>query len=195
MIPNPLLLATESKYKIGLFKRLLVDFDSLAPQIDETPLPGESAQEQAKRLAYEKAKTVSLNHPDRYILACDQSADCKGHILSKPGTPENAFQQLSLMSGNIVLFYTTLCLFNPISNRFSTLETPTQVKMRPLSEQEIRHYVKTEPALDCAGSYKAEGFGIHLCDSIRSDDPTALIGLPLIATSTLLKAAKLFPNS
>ncbi len=188
---QPLLLATQSSYKQGLFKRLKVPFDVVAPNVDETPLNGESAKAQAERLALNKAKKIAGQHTDRLVLACDQSAICNNQLLSKPGSLEKATQQLTDMSGQTLYFHTAICLYNPRNASFNCRETSTEVKMRQLSQEEISHYLKTEPALDCVGSCKSEGFGISLCESIRSDDPTALIGLPLIATCNLLREAGL----
>lgn len=186
-LPGPLLLASTSPYRRELLKRLRLPFECVPPRVDETPLPGESPDELASRLAGEKAAEVHSREPDAWVIGSDQVADLDGRVLGKPGDFESAVAQLRAMSGREVVFHTALCLVGA-DFRESVVDT-TRVRLRTLGDDGIARYLQAEPAFDCAGSFKAEGLGISLFDAIDSHDPTALVGLPLIATARLLRQA------
>ena len=184
---GPLLLASTSPYRRELLSRLHLPFDCVPPGVDETQVPGESPAALARRLAGEKAGAVQARHPDRWVIGSDQVAELDGRVFGKPGTAEAARVQLRAMSGREVVFHTAICLYGP-GFRECAHDT-TRVRLRDLAGDEIERYLEAEPALDCAGSFKAEGLGIGLFDAIDSRDPTALVGLPLIATARLLRQA------
>ena len=186
---NPLILASGSKYRAELLSRLHLPFVGIAPDIDESPLTGETGRQLTQRLALAKTNTLSSRHPGRWILGSDQAAESAGWILGKPGTRERAIEQLGFLSGKAVEFLTAIALVND-AEHYTALDVTT-VQFRNLTQSEIEHYVEIEPAFDCAGSFKCEGYGITLFESIRNDDPTGLIGLPLIAVRRLLSQAGL----
>jgi len=181
---NPLVLASTSRYRAELLARLGVPFETAAPAVDETPLPGETPANVAQRLALAKARAVAGARPDRWVLGSDQVPSADGRILGKPGNRENAIAQLTSFSGKSVVFYTAVALASG-STVLTALDT-TIVRFRALSRAEIERYLDAEPAFDCAGSFKVEGLGIALFEAIEARDPTALIGLPLIAVRGLL---------
>ena len=181
---DPLILASGSRYRAELLSRLRITFVGMAPELDETPKYGETGRVLTQRLALTKAAVLSERHPGRWVLGSDQTAECEGHLLGKPGTRECAIKQLSFLSGKVVEFLTAVALVNG-SQRHEALDITT-VQFRVLTPAEIEHYVEAEPAFDCAGSFKCEGYGISLFESIRSEDPTGLIGLPLMAVRRLL---------
>jgi len=183
-----LILASTSRYRRELLERLRLPFEAVAPQVDETPDPGESPAQLARRLAAAKAATVAARHPEAWVIGSDQVAELDGAALGKPGTRDEAVAQLAGMSGRAVVFRTALCLARDGGPRLQE-EDITTVHFRQLQPAEIARYVDLEMPLDCAGSFKAEGLGITLFDAIESRDPTALIGLPLIATARLLRQA------
>jgi septum formation protein len=182
-----LILASTSRYRKDLLARLNLAFDSVAPEVDETPLANERPIDTARRLALAKAQAVCGRHPDALIVGSDQVAVCEGRRLDKPGSHANAVRQLRHASGRSVVFHTAVVLLNSRSGRVQTEVVPTETRFRSLSEAEIERYLGAEPAYDCAGSAKAEGLGISLLEEIQSPDPTALIGLPLIALCTMLR--------
>ena len=185
---NPLLiLASTSVYRRELLERLRIPFEVVSPQVDETPLTGESTLELALRLANAKATAVSKEHPNAWVIGSDQVADLCGAAIGKPGNFERALAQLQLMRGQIVTFHTALCLMKGETQ--TTLNIPTAVTFRKLADDVLESYLLAEEPYDCAGSAKSEGLGITLLESIQSDDPTALIGLPLIALTGLLRDA------
>ena len=185
---NPLLiLASTSVYRRDLLKRLRIPFEVISPKVDETPLTGESTLELSMRLANAKANAVAKEYPNDWVIGSDQVADLCGAAIGKPGNFERAFAQLQLMRGATVTFHTALCLMK--GNEQTTLSVPTEVTFRKLSDSELESYLLAEEPYDCAGSAKSEGLGISLLESIKSDDPTALIGLPLIALTGLLRDA------
>ncbi len=186
MMPR-LILASTSVYRRELLGRLRLDFSTARPQVDEQAQPGEAPSALASRLAAEKAAVVAARSPGTWVIGSDQVADLDGQALGKPGTLEQARAQLSAMSGRVVRFHTAVSLVGP-DRSLHALDL-TEVQLRPLTAAEIERYLTAEPALDCAGSFKCEGLGISLFDAIRSDDPTALIGLPLIALARLLRQA------
>jgi septum formation protein len=184
---RPLLLASGSRYRAGLLARLRVPFSVQPADADETPLPGEPPAQLAQRLARAKAQAVAQSNPERWVLGSDQVASADSDILGKPGTRERAVEQLSLLSGRSAVFYTAVALVCG-EQMHEALDT-TIVRFRPLTREEIERYLDAEPALDCAGSFKSEGLGISLCAAIETRDPTALVGLPLIAVRELLAQA------
>ena len=183
----PLILASTSVYRRELLQRLRIPFEVISPKVDETPLTGESTLELALRLANAKAAAVAKDHPTAWVIGSDQVADLCGAAIGKPGNFERALAQLQLMRGQTVTFHTALCLMK--GDTQTTLNSPTEVTFRKLSDDVLENYLRAEEPYDCAGSAKSEGLGISLLESIKSDDPTALIGLPLIALSGLLRVA------
>ena len=184
-----LVLASTSIYRRQLFERLGLPFETLSPQVVETRLPGEAPERLAQRLALAKARDVFRQRPAALVIGSDQVAALDAEIFGKPGTVENAVTQLQRMSGQEVLFHTAVALIDGRNGREQCENILTRVRFRPLSEPEIHRYLAREPALDCAGSAKCEGLGIALLDALSGDDPTALIGLPLIALARMLRAA------
>lgn len=183
-----LVLASTSAYRKMLLERLCIPFDTDRPETDETPLSGEAPPATAERLAAEKARAVAARWPDALIIGSDQVAYLDGEVFGKPGTEARAIAQLQRMRGRTVTFHTALALLNTRSGHLQVEGVPTRVRFRDLSDDEIRRYVAKERPLDCAGSAKSEGLGIALLDAMPGDDPTALIGLPLIALSRMLRA-------
>jgi len=182
-----LILASTSVYRRELLERLRIPFKIISPKVDEAPLPGEGTLNLALRLAKSKAAIVAKDHPDAWVIGSDQVADLCGAALGKPGNFERAMAQLQLMRGATVTFHTALCLMHGETE--TTLSIPTEVTFRKLSDEILEAYLHAEEPYDCAGSAKSEGLGISLLETIESDDPTALIGLPLIALSGLLRDA------
>jgi len=187
-LSNPsLILASTSVYRRELLERLGIPFTVISPEVDETTLPGESTLELALRLAKAKAAAVAKNHPDAWVIGSDQVADLCGAAIGKPGNFERAMAQLQLMRGSTVTFHTALCVMKGAIE--TTLSVPTEVTFRKLSDEILESYLLTEEPYDCAGSAKSEGMGITLLEAIKSEDPTALIGIPLIALTGLLRDA------
>ena len=182
-----LILASTSPYRRELLDRLGLPFEVASPQTDESRILGESPQAMALRLAEAKAQAVASAHPDALIIGSDQVATVDGLIYGKPGSHERAAEQLRTLSGKTVNFYTGLCLYNARTGVVEVCGVPTLVTFRDLTEEEIERYLRREPAYDCAGSARSEGLGIALLSRIAGDDPSALIGLPLIALCTLLR--------
>lgn len=181
---SPLILASTSRYRAELLRRLGLPFAQEAPDTDETPQAGEAPEALARRLALAKARAVAARHPGRWVLGSDQVCAGGGQLLGKPGTRRRAVEQLGLLSGGSAQFLTAAALVR--DGTAHTALDVTTVRFRRLSAAEIERYVDAEPALDCAGSFKCEGLGITLCEAIESRDPTALVGLPLIAVRELL---------
>jgi septum formation protein len=182
-----LVLASTSRYRKELLSRLRLPFETVAPEVNETPLPRESPAETASRLALAKASAVREQYPGALIVGSDQVAVCEGRRLDKPGDHANATRQLQFARGRPVVFHTALTLLNAATGRVQADVVPTEARFRNLEDTEIERYLKMEPAYDCAGSAKAEGLGIALLDQIVSTDPTALIGLPLIRLCSMLR--------
>lgn len=174
-----------------MLERLNLPFDVTAPEVDETPLPGEAPRSLALRLALAKARAVAQLHPDAVVIGSDQVADLAGEPLGKPGHHERAVAQLRQMRGQTVVFQTAVAVVCAATGFEQIDLAPVEVKFRDLSDAEIERYLRAEQPYDCAGSAKSEGLGIALLDAIHSDDPTALIGLPLIRTCRMLRAAGL----
>lgn len=183
-----LVLASTSRYRRELLSRFGLAFEAVAPGVDETPRPDEAPSDLVERLAREKAAAVARAMPDACVIGSDQLAEFDGLALGKPGTPERAVAQLAAMSGRAVTFRTALCVMRG-DGEIGLHVDRTVVRFRTLTAREIERYVDAESPLDCAGSFKSEGRGITLFDAIESVDPTALIGLPLIATARLLRTA------
>jgi len=190
-LSSSLILASSSKYRKMLLCRLGIPFECLAPEIDETPKKSESPLDLVSRLADKKAKTVSHNNPDAIVIGSDQVAVFNDRIIGKPGCHRVALEQLSSFSGRTVEFQTALtvrCLADDFIEQY--VDT-TRVYFRHIETEEIERYLKTEKPYDCAGAFKVESLGITLFEKITSNDPTALIGLPLIRTAAMLRKAGL----
>ncbi|HEX8987044.1 MAG TPA: Maf family nucleotide pyrophosphatase [Rhodocyclaceae bacterium] len=183
-----LILASTSPYRRELLARLQIPFETVAPEVDEAPLPGEGPVATAERLAEAKARAVAARYPDGLIIGSDQVAHMGETRFGKPGSRENALKQLRTMSGHSVVFHTGLCLLNAATGRVHLRGIPTEVRFRELSDAEILRYLDKEDSLNCAGSARSEGLGIALLEYMRGDDPNALVGLPLIALSDMLRA-------
>lgn len=184
-----LILGSTSRYRRELLERLRLPFDVVSPEVDETPLAAESPHDLAWRLALAKAHAVARLYPDAVVIGSDQVADLDGVALGKPGSHDRAAAQLRQMRGRTVVFQTAVAVVCHASAFEQTRLASVQVRFRDLGDDDIEHYLRTEQPYDCAGSAKSEGLGIGLLASIDSDDPTALIGLPLIRTCDLLRAA------
>lgn len=190
-LPRPLVLGSTSRYRRELLQRLGLPFDVAAPGVDETPLPGETPAALAQRLALAKARAVAAVHPEAIVIGSDQVADLHGEPLGKPGDHARATAQLRRMRGQEVIFQTALAVVCQATGFARADLAPVRVQFRDLSDDEIERYLRAEEPYDCAGSAKSEGLGIALLDAIHSDDPSALVGLPLIRTCQLLRAAGL----
>lgn len=185
--PMELVLASTSPYRRELLSRLKLAFSVTSPEVDEMPLPGETPEQTAYRLAIAKAKAVAAQHPDALIIGSDQVATLEGAQIGKPHTHENATKQLRTMRGKTVTFHTALCLYNSRSGNTQAQVVPFMVTFRNLSDDEIERYLTKEQPYNCAGSAKSEGLGIALIGKMSGDDPNALVGLPLIALVEMLK--------
>jgi len=182
-----IVLGSTSPFRKELLERLHIDFVTDSPDIDETPLDKESPSDYVQRLALEKAKVVASRHPNSLIIGSDQCSILNGVIRGKPHTHENAIQQLTESSGEKVSFLTALCLYDSAIGTKQLEIVPFHVNFRNLNSREIESYLLAEKPYSCAGSFKSEGLGISLFESLQGDDPTALIGLPLIALSRMLR--------
>ena len=187
-----LILASTSPYRRALLERLGLDFECVPPGSDETPRRGESSSSLAQRLAYAKANAIARKNPGALVIGSDQVASLGDQLLGKPGDMETATRQLQQSSGRSVLFHTAVCLANS-QGRANTVTVESRVDFRELEDVEIENYLRREQPFDCAGSFKCEGQGIALFERLESEDPTALEGLPLIATAQLLRAAGMDP--
>ena len=186
-----LILGSTSRYRRELLERLRVPFTTASPDVDETPQAGEAPRDLALRLAIAKAQAVAAQFPDAVVIGSDQVADLQGEPLGKPLTHERAVAQLRRMRGQTMRFHTAVAVVCKASGFMQSEIAEVGVVFRDLSDAEIERYLRAEEPYDCAGSAKSEGLGISLLDAIHSDDPTALIGLPLIATCRMLRAAGL----
>lgn len=184
-----LILASSSPWRGQLLDRLGVAYRAIAPDIDETPQAGESACALVARLATAKAKAVFERHPETAVIGADQVAELDGEIIGKPGSREQACRQLRRQSGRTVIFHTGLSLCTPGRDTPATASVPVETVFRGLDDEEIERYVAAEDVTATAGSIKSEGLGITLVERITSDDPTALIGLPLISLRRMLADA------
>ncbi|UOB06673.1 Maf family nucleotide pyrophosphatase [[Acidovorax] ebreus] len=190
-LSRSLVLGSTSRYRRELLARLGLPFDVAAPAVDETPRPDEAPRALALRLALAKARAVASLHPQAIVIGSDQVADLDGEPLGKPGNHERATAQLRRMRGKTVVFHTAVAVVCQDCGFELVDLAPVRVRFRDLSDDEIERYLRAEQPYDCAGSAKSEGLGIALLDAIDSDDPTALIGLPLIRTCRMLRAAGL----
>lgn len=182
-------LGSTSRYRRELLSRMNLPFEVAAPHVDETPQTGEAPRDLALRLALAKARAVAQTHPEAVVIGSDQVADLDGLPLGKPGNHERAVQQLRQMRGHTVVFQTALAVVC-LATGFEQVDlAAVRVKFRDLTDTEIENYLQAEKPYDCAGSAKSEGLGIALLEAIDNDDPTALVGLPLIRTARMLRAA------
>jgi septum formation protein len=186
---RPLILGSTSRYRKELLARLCIPFHVEAPEVDETPQAQEAPKDLALRLALAKARAVANKYPDAVVIGSDQVADLEGEPLGKPGNHTNAVKQLKRMRGKTVIFQTALSVVCVATGFEQTDLAAVKVTFRDLTDAEIESYLKAEEPYDCAGSAKSEGLGIALLAAIDNDDPTALIGLPLIRTCHMLRAA------
>jgi septum formation protein len=183
----PLVLASTSPYRRALLARLRLPFEVESPGVDETALSGETARDTALRLAQAKARAVTPKFPRALVIGSDQVATLDGERLGKPGGHERAVAQLKAMRGRTVVFHTALALLNSTSGAMQAAEVPTQVRFRDYSDKEIERYLEIERPYDCSGSAKIEGLGVVLVERVSGDDPTALIGLPLVQLCAMLR--------
>src|SRR3569623_1841901 len=184
-----IVLGSSSPYRRELLSRLRLPFEIGLPEADETPRAIETPRELALRLAVEKARAVARKNPDAAVIGSDQVADLEGEPLGKPGTHDRAVRQLRRMSGKVVVFQTAVAVVCEATGFEQVALAPVRVTFRKLGDEEIENYLQAEKPYDCAGSARSEGLGIALLDSIESDDPSALVGLPLIRTCRMLRAA------
>jgi septum formation protein len=191
--PPALILASTSRYRRELLERLRLPFEAVSPAVDETPRPGEAPAALAERLALAKARALAAARPDAVVIGADQVADVDGAAIGKPGDHARATAQLRAMSGRRIVFQTAVAVVRAATGFEAVRRVPVTVRFRTLDDDEIEFYLRAEAPYDCAGSAKCETLGIALLEAIESDDPTALIGLPLIRTSELLRAAGLDP--
>ncbi|MBL0423116.1 septum formation inhibitor Maf [Ramlibacter sp. AW1] len=186
---RPIVLGSTSRYRRELLARLNLPFEVAAPEVDETPQPGEIPEALARRLALQKARAVAARFPAAAVIGSDQVADLEGQALGKPETHERAVEQLRRMRGCTVVFQTAVAVVC-LETGFESLDlAAVRVRFRDLSDPEIESYLRAEQPYDCAGSAKSEGLGIALLERIDNDDPTALVGLPLIRTCRMLRDA------
>ena len=188
ILKKKIVLGSTSIYRAQLLDRLGLDYVPARPDTDESPLAGESPAATALRLAIAKAQSLENKFPDALVIGADQVADQNGIAIGKPGSKKRALEQLQNMSGQTLVFHSALALLNTGTGRMQSRVVDTTVRFRTLTSQEIENYLDRENALDCAGGAKAEALGIALIASMQSDDPTALIGLPLIALIDMLRA-------
>ncbi len=186
---RPVVLGSTSRYRRELLSRLNIPFEVASPEVDETPLPGEAPRELALRLALAKARAVAARFPGAAVIGSDQVADLDGEPLGKPGTHDRAVVQLQRMRGRTVVFQTALAVVCQDTGFEQADLAAVKVRFRDLTDAEIEAYLRAEQPYDCAGSAKSEGLGIALLEAIDNDDPTALVGLPLIRTCRMLRAA------
>lgn len=187
--PRPLVLASTSRYRKALLERLGLPFACADPAVEERALPGETPAATAQRLAEAKARAVTARFPGALIIGSDQVASCEGKLLDKPGNHANATRQLAALSGRTADFDTAVSLCDAASGLTHSVVVPCRVRFRRLGAAQIEDYLRREQPYDCAGSAKSEGLGIALIERIECDDPTALVGLPLIALTDLLQQA------
>ena len=186
---NDIILASGSPFRRQLLDRLHLDYSCQAPEVDETVLADEPAETYVQRLAQAKAKKIADLNPDAIVIGSDQCALLDGQILGKPGSHENALNQLRQAQGKTVVFHTGVCVLNLISG-FEAVDNVTfEVEFRQLSDAQLDHYLRMEEPYQCAGSFKSEGYGITLFNALRGEDPTALIGLPLLTLIPMLEDA------
>lgn len=188
-----ILLASSSSYRQALLGKLGLHFEAAAPDIDESQHPNEPITTLVQRLALAKAKALAEAFPQHLIIGSDQLASLDGQILGKPGNFSRAFEQLRQCQGQTVRFYTGLCLLNPEQNHHQLSLETYSVTFRPLTDRQITRYLELEEPYDCAGSFKSEGLGISLFNSLQGEDPNTLVGLPLIALIRMLNKEGIDP--
>ncbi|MCP4769372.1 MAG: septum formation inhibitor Maf [Gammaproteobacteria bacterium] len=184
-----LILASSSPFRKQLLDRLQLDYECRSPDVDESLLAGEQASHYVRRLAESKARAIALQNPQAVVIGSDQCALLKDQILGKPGNHENALQQLRRARGKSVVFHTAVCVMNLGTGFVVVEDVPFTVEFRELSDQQLDHYLRIEQPYQCAGSFKAEGYGSCLFSRMHGDDPSALIGLPLLKLTQMLEAA------
>ncbi len=184
-----LVLASTSPYRAELLGRLCLKFEIAAPECDEKPLESETASDLVLRLSIAKARSLQVRYPNALIIGSDQVAERDGIILGKPGNYESAMDQLSAASGRSVVFHTGVCLYDVATSTYTVDCVATRVRFRKLSREQIDRYLTAEKPYQCAGGFKSEKRGISLFENIVGDDPTALVGLPLISLSGMLNDA------
>ena len=184
-----IILASSSPFRRELLARLNLDFESISPSIDESTRPGEDAVAYVRRLAHEKAAAVSARHPGAVVIGSDQCALLDDRILGKPGSHEIALQQLRNAQGKRVVFHTAVCVMRPERDFCAIEEVPFEVEFRQRSDAQLEHYLRVEQPYQCAGSFKSEGYGACLFRRMHGEDPSALIGLPLLRLTEMLEAA------
>ena len=186
-MPLKLILASSSPYRRELLERLKIPFEVIAPEVDETPHPGETPEKLVERLAIEKARKVAGQKPGALVIGSDQVAVYGGNIVGKPHSHDNAVEQLRSASGRTVTLYTGLALVNADTQHIQCEVIPYRVTFRALTDVQIESYLRQEQPYSCAGSVKSEGLGIALLEKFAGDDPSALIGLPLIRLVRMLE--------
>ena len=184
-----LILGSSSPYRRELLERLRLPFSVVSPKIDETPQSGETPPETALRLALEKARYIAQSHPNALIIGADQVATVNGEQVGKAGGFDKALTQLQMMRGKTALFHSALCLYDARNDTYQLENIITQTTFRDLPDDELAAYLRIEQPYDCAGSAKVEALGITILEKVESDDPTALVGLPLIALTGMLRQA------
>jgi septum formation protein len=185
----PIILASSSVFRKSLLERLHLAFTCHSPEIDESQVPGESARAYVCRLAEAKAKSLADKFPDAVIIGSDQCALLDEAILGKPGSHEDALKQLKAAQGKTVVFHTGICVLHRATGFIEVDDILYRVQFRQLSDSQLAHYLRVEQPYDCAGSFKSEGYGVCLFDAMQGDDPTALVGLPLIRLTSMLENA------
>jgi septum formation protein len=188
-VQEKIILASSSPYRRLLLDRLRLDYECHSPDIDESVHSGEAATDYVCRLAEAKAQAIARDYPDAIVIGSDQCALLDERILGKPGSHENALQQLRRAQGKTVVFHTAVCVLNLARDFCLVEDVPFEVEFRNLSDEQLAHYLLVEQPYDCAGSFKAEGYGACLFKALRGDDPNALIGLPLLRLTTMLESA------
>ena len=188
MTKHRLILASSSPYRHQLLERLRLPFTTASPDCDETAAPGESPEVLVERLARQKAESVADRETDALVIGSDQVAEVAGSVLTKPGTRERARAQLRQCSGQVVTFHTGLCVIAARTGIASVIREPFAIHFRALSDEEIERYLDREAPYDCAGSIRSEGYAITLFDRMEGEDPTALVGLPLLRLTAMLRA-------
>ncbi|MEJ2692078.1 MAG: Maf family nucleotide pyrophosphatase [Candidatus Thiodiazotropha sp.] len=183
----PLILASSSPYRREVLSRLGIEFSSVSPEIDESPMEGETLENQVRRLAESKALAVAASHPRALIIGSDQLAALDERVMGKPGNHQRAIEQLTMLSGRRVTFFTGLCLLNSDSGERQVCCETYHVEFRNLTEEEVEHYLRKEQPYNCAGAFKSEGLGVCLFKRMEGDDPASLIGLPLIQLVNMLR--------
>lgn len=194
MTNKPLItLASSSPFRKELLTKLFDNFNTFAPEIDETPLPAEGVKDMVARLSLEKAQAVADKFPEHLVIASDQSAELNNQPLGKPENFDKALEQLKNQQGKTIKFYTGLAIYNPLDKKFYEALDVTKVTFRQLSESQLINYLNKEKPFNTAGSFKSEGLGIALFDKLETQDPNALVGLPLIELTKILDKIGLSP--